>query len=297
MPPSRCCRSTGRGRGSSPTRRTWSCRGRSTRPGSRSTTSPRRWAGGDCGSTPTCRWRCGLPASTSTTPWGRSIAIWRRRAQLDAPARTSTQAAPDRGARAAARRAGQRAGGGRGGRRPAARLRVREPLRDAGPRPQPDAPAAARRERPDRPAALRRRGDGAVGGDHAGRGRAGGRRWRSFCSRSARCGRSACCGARARQVAERGVRAADGRDLARRDRRSGARVRRHGRRHPGARAAADSLGAAGDGRAHGGADRARGAQPAVVDRPQRGAARRRAVDERPTRRAGWSPRSSARSIG
>ena len=58
---------------------------------------------------------------------------------------------------------------------PKARAGVREPLRDADAQPEPDAAAAAGRERPDRAAAVRRRGDGAVDGDRAGRGGAGGR--------------------------------------------------------------------------------------------------------------------------
>ncbi len=81
--------------------------------------------------------------------------------------------------------------------------------------------------------------------------------------------------ARARQVAGGDYARRTGGAVARRDRRAGARVRRHGGRHPGARAAADPVGAAGDRRAHGVPDHPRGAQPAGVDRPLRRAAGRR----------------------
>ena len=145
--------------------------------------------------------------------------------------------------------------------------RVREPLRDPDPQPEPHAAAAARRERPDRPAPVRRRGDGAVDGD---------RRWAAaglavagaaLHVHAAHAAAAAVLRARARQVAGGDYAQRTGRHVAGRDRRSGARVRRHGGGDPGARATPDPLGATGHGRPHGGADRPRGPQPAGVDRP------------------------------
>ena len=121
----------------------------------------------------------------------------------------------------------------------------------------------------------------------------GGRRVHLHAADAASARRAAGAGPAGRR---RRLRPAHGRDLAGRDRRSRARVRRDGRRRPGARDAAHPIGAARDRGTDGGADRARGAQPACVDWTQRRAARRR--DRRPeaTSRRSSSRRSSARSI-
>ncbi len=101
-------------------------------------------------------------------------------------------------------------------------------------------------------------------------------RWRCFTvQRGAPCVRCV-LRKRTRQLAGGDYAQRDGGHLARRDRRSGPRVRRHGSGAGGTRAAPDPIRAAGHGGADGGPDRPRGPQPADVDRPQRGAAGRRA---------------------
>ena len=119
------------------------------------------------------------PAHGAQTPRrraGRHRPLPGEGAELAAPAGLREQAAADRGAGDSARTAVGRARDGGGRRRSQGALRVREPLRDADPQPEPDAAAVAGRERPDRAAAVRRRGDGAVDGDRAGRGGPGGGR-------------------------------------------------------------------------------------------------------------------------
>ena len=185
------------------------------------------------------------------------------------------QAGPARQAGRGDGRAGERARGRRPRRRSQGAHGVREPLRHAHPQPQPDAPPPARRERSAGAAVVGRRGDRSVHGHRARGGGAGGGGGRVHLH--------AADVAPARRVAGAGtpgrrrrLRAAHGRHLAGRDRRPRPRVRRDGRCRPGARAAADPVGAPRDRRTDGGADRARGAQPARVDRAQRRAAGRRA---------------------
>ena len=192
---------------------------------------------------------------------GRDRSLSRERAAVVAASGFRKPETAGRLAGHAAGRRGERAGDGRGRRRSEGAAGVREPLRDGDAQPEPDAAAAARRERPDRAAPVGRRRDGAVDGDRARRGGAGGG-GRGVPVHAA-IAAAAVGAARPRAAAGQGqLHAADGRHLGRRDRRSRARVRRDGRRDPGARAAPDPVGAPGHRRANGGAHRARGAQPA-----------------------------------
>ena len=157
------------------TRRIWSCRGRSTRPGSRSTTSRPALGRGT-----TARLDPNLPLALRMGRKHLDDALGAIDRYLEKEPSSSrrpdfeNRAPADRRAGRAAGRRRERAGDGRGRRRSEGAAGVREPLRDADPQPQPDAAAAARRERPDRAAAVGRRGDGALDGDRARRGGAGG---------------------------------------------------------------------------------------------------------------------------
>ena len=279
---SRCCRSIAPGRAWSRTRPIWSCRGRSTRPGSRSTTSRPALGRGT-----TARLDPNLPLALRMGRKHLDDALGVIDRYLEKEPKSSRRAglrepaAPDRRAgRAAGRR--RRASWGR--RRPPsiprrgpefeshfAMLthnlnRMRRPLRG-------ESGQIAQRLSDDEETALSM----AIALGAAGLAVAGAAFL--FTLRTLR--PLSVLRAHARQLGGGDYSQRTGRHVARRDRRSGARVRRDGGGDPGARASPDPVGAPRHRRADGGAHRARGSQPAGVDRPQRRVAGRR--DRRPRR--------------